>query len=61
MALQRFPTAIFKNYYQFFIGGAVTYYLIGLAAQASMNSNEFINDPRHPRFARGEKVVEIEK
>ncbi len=57
--MQRFPTPILKPYWPFFVGGAVTYYLISKAASASAASEEFINDPRNPRFARGEKVVEI--
>lgn len=31
---------------------AITTYLVNKAANASMNSQEFINDPRHPDFRR---------
>jgi hypothetical protein len=41
--------------------GAITYYLIYMGANASMNSAEFINDPRHPRFANGGKFIELDK
>lgn len=39
----------------------ITYYLIWKGANASMNSDEFINDPRHPRFAAGGKFIDLEK
>lgn len=35
------------------------YYTFGKVAHLSANSDEFINDPRNPRFARGEKPVEL--
>jgi hypothetical protein len=38
----------------------ITYYLIYKASIASMNSDEFINDPRHPRFAKGGKFIDLE-
>lgn len=50
-----FPASILTNLV------AVTYYLVGKAADASMNSSEFINDPRHPRFANGGKFIDLEK
>lgn len=31
------------------------------AANASMNSPEYINDPRHPRFRRGGQFIDLEK
>lgn len=40
---------------------AITYYLVYKGAQASMNSDEFINDPRHPRFAKGGKFIDLNK
>lgn len=40
---------------------AISYYLIYNASIASMNSDEFINDPRHPRFAAGGKFIDLEK
>lgn len=57
--MKRFGTPILKPYWPFFVGGAVVFYLVGKAADASANSAEFINDPRNPRFARGEKTVEL--
>ncbi|ODV96896.1 hypothetical protein PACTADRAFT_38715 [Pachysolen tannophilus NRRL Y-2460] len=55
----RFATPLLKPYWPFFVGAGITYYLIGGAAKAQMNSDAFINDPRHPRFNKGEKVIEI--
>lgn len=57
--MKRFPTPILKPYWPFFVGGVAVYWLVGKAAEASANSSEFINDPRNPRFARGEKPVEL--
>lgn len=39
----------------------MTYALIWKGADASMNSAEFINDPRHPRFASGGKFIDLDK
>lgn len=58
-ALKRFPTPMFKPYWPFFAGGVIVYWLVGKAADASSNTREFINDPRNPRFARGEKPIEF--
>jgi F-type H+-transporting ATPase subunit j len=58
-ALKRFPTPVLKPYWPFFAGGVIVYYLVGKAADASAGTSEFINDPRNPRFARGEKPVEL--
>lgn len=33
--------------------GVITFFLFAKAANASMNSEEFINDPRNPRFKAG--------
>ncbi|QOU18146.1 ATP18 [Brettanomyces bruxellensis] len=49
----RYP--VFKTYWPFFVGAVATYYLIGKAQSAMENSEQYINDPRHPRFRRGEK------
>lgn len=57
-ALKRFSTPVLKPYWPFFVGGVVVYYLVGKAANASAGTSEFVNDPRNPRFARGEKPVE---
>lgn len=40
---------------------AISFGLIYKAAEALMNSDEFINDPRHPRFAKGGKFIDLEK
>lgn len=39
----------------------ISYALIWKAAAASQDSDEFINDPRHPRFASGGKFIDLEK
>ncbi|KAI5957507.1 ATP18 [Candida theae] len=39
----------------------VTYYLIYKASIASANSDEFINDPRNPRFKNGGKFIDLNK
>ncbi|CAN3354680.1 ATP synthase subunit J, mitochondrial [Diutina catenulata] len=59
--LQKFPTPVFKFYWPYAAGAAITLGLIYKAGEASMNSDEFINDPRHPRFARGGKFIDLEK
>ncbi|ODV67290.1 ATPase, F0 complex, subunit J [Hyphopichia burtonii NRRL Y-1933] len=61
MAVPRFSTPVFKHYWPFATGAAISYYLIYNASIASMNSDEFINDPRHPRFAAGGKFIDLEK
>lgn len=33
--------------------GVITFFLFAKAANASMNTEEFINDPRNPRFKAG--------
>ena len=38
---------------------AITYGLVYKAGVASMDSDEFINDPRHPRFAKGGKFIDL--
>ncbi|SCU78806.1 LADA_0A07778g1_1 [Lachancea dasiensis] len=56
---KRFSTPILKPYWPFFVGGVAVYWAVGKAASASAQTSEFINDPRNPRFARGEKPVEL--
>ncbi|AGO12506.1 AaceriAER163Wp [[Ashbya] aceris (nom. inval.)] len=58
---KKFPTPVLKPYWPFFASGAAIYWVMSKVADASANSAEFINDPRHPRFARGEKPVELAK
>ncbi|RLV93644.1 ATP synthase subunit J mitochondrial [Spathaspora sp. JA1] len=60
MALPVYGFPLVKTYWPYFAGAGITYFLIYKASQASMNSAEFINDPRHPRFASGEKVIDLE-
>jgi F-type H+-transporting ATPase subunit j len=59
--VKRFATPVFKYFWPYAAGSAITYYLIYMGANASMNSAEFINDPRHPRFANGGKFIELDK
>lgn len=59
--ITRFATPIAKHYWPFFVSGAVLYYGIGKTAEAYSKSDEFINDSRNPRFARGEKIVELKQ
>lgn len=40
---------------------SITYFLVYKASVASANTDEFINDPRNPRFASGGKIVDLEK
>ena len=40
---------------------AISFGLIAKGAEALLNSDEFINDPRHPRFAKGGKFIDLEK
>ncbi|KAH3900045.1 probable ATP synthase subunit J, mitochondrial [Saccharomycodes ludwigii] len=56
---KRYSFPLVKYYWPFFATGAAVYWLVGKAATASANSAEFINDPRNPRFQRGEKLVEL--
>ncbi|CCE86816.1 Piso0_005329 [Millerozyma farinosa CBS 7064] len=54
-----FPTPVFKTFWPFAAGASITYFLVYKASVASMNSSEFINDPRHPRFAKGGKFIDL--
>lgn len=58
MLPKKFPTPLLKPYWPFFVSGVVVYYMMGKAADMSANTSEFINDPRNPRFNRGEKLAE---
>ncbi|GMM38700.1 F1F0 ATP synthase subunit I [Saccharomycopsis crataegensis] len=59
--MKRYATPILKPYWPFFVGGGLTYYLVAKAANASANTEEFINDPRNPRFAREKTTEELFK
>ncbi|VEU24059.1 DEKNAAC105147 [Brettanomyces naardenensis] len=48
----RFP--LVKFYWPFFVGAGLTYWLIGKAQVGLSNTADYINDPRHPRFKKGE-------
>ncbi|KAK9456846.1 ATP synthase j chain-domain-containing protein [Dipodascopsis uninucleata] len=48
--LLRYPTPIMKPLWPFFVGAGITYYGIGLAADALMETEEFKNDPRNPKL-----------
>ncbi|CCC67184.1 hypothetical protein NCAS_0A06260 [Naumovozyma castellii] len=59
--MKRFPTPIVKPLWPFFIAAAVTYYGVSKFADAYGNTDEYINDPRNPRFAKGGKIVDLTK
>ncbi|EGV63548.1 ATPase, F0 complex, subunit J [Yamadazyma tenuis ATCC 10573] len=59
--LPKFATPMLKHFWPFGVGAVVTYGLVYKGSVLSMNSDEFINDPRHPRFASGGKFIELEK
>ncbi|KAG4408135.1 hypothetical protein JTP64_001441 [Candida tropicalis] len=61
MALPRYPFPVLKSYWPYAIGASITYFLVYKASVASANTDEFINDPRNPRFASGGKIVDLEK
>lgn len=70
MATPKFPTPVLKTLWPFAAGGmsithltsaALTYGLIWKAAGAMQDSDEYINDPRHPRFSKGGKFIDLEK
>ncbi|CAG81134.2 ATPase, F0 complex, subunit J [Yarrowia lipolytica] len=48
-----YPTPIVKPLWPYAVGGVITFFLFAKAANASMNTEEFINDPRNPRFKAG--------
>lgn len=54
-----YPTPLAKVYWPFLTGMAITVYLTNVLKNASGNTDEFINHPKHPRFARGEKPKEL--
>ncbi|KAK9381528.1 ATP synthase j chain-domain-containing protein [Kockiozyma suomiensis] len=49
---KKYPTPIMKPLWPFAVGAVVTYYAIGKAATAMMDSDEFKNDPRNPNFGK---------
>lgn len=53
--MKRYPTPLLKHYWPFFVGGALVYYGATKVTSAMMQSEEYINDPRNPRFVKGEK------
>ncbi|AMD22099.1 HGL241Wp [Eremothecium sinecaudum] len=59
--MKRYPTPILKPYWPFFAGGAVVFWLVSKAAEASQNSEKFINDPRHPRFRQGGAALQLKE
>ncbi|KAI5951740.1 ATP18 [Candida jiufengensis] len=60
-SLPRFPFPVAKTYWPYAVGAVITYYLVYKGSVASMNSDEFINDPRHPRFKNGGKYIDLSK
>ncbi|CDO53326.1 similar to Saccharomyces cerevisiae YML081C-A ATP18 Subunit of the mitochondrial F1F0 ATP synthase [Geotrichum candidum] len=59
-SFKKYPTPIVKPLWPFFIATGVVAFGISKAATASMNSEEFYNDPRHPRFIAGGKIEKSE-
>ncbi|KAL6452613.1 ATP18 ATP synthase subunit J [Candida maltosa Xu316] len=57
----KFPFPVMKTYWPYAIGASITYYLVYKGSIASANSDEFINDPRNPRFTSGGKFIDLEK
>ncbi|ODQ78781.1 hypothetical protein BABINDRAFT_38555 [Babjeviella inositovora NRRL Y-12698] len=60
LAYKKFPTPLLKPYWPFMLGMAATAVLINQAKELSQDSDEFINHPKHPRFAKGGKVIDLE-
>ncbi|AOW27114.1 F-type H+-transporting ATPase subunit J [Candida albicans P57072] len=60
-SLPRYPFPVLKTYWPYAIGAGITYYLVYKGSIASANSDEFINDPRNPRFAKGGKYIDLDK
>ncbi|KAK7203112.1 ATP synthase subunit J, mitochondrial [Myxozyma melibiosi] len=50
---KKYPTPIVKPLWPFMVGAAITYYAIGKAADVMMDTDEFKNDPRNPKLAKG--------
>lgn len=57
MMIKRFNFPVVKYYWPFFVSGALVYYGVSKAADAMANSEQYINDPRNPRFQKGGKPV----
>ncbi|ODV86346.1 hypothetical protein CANARDRAFT_16753 [[Candida] arabinofermentans NRRL YB-2248] len=54
MGVKVYSFPLVKYYWPFFIGFGATYYGIGKVQGLLMDTSEFINDPRHPRFKQGD-------
>ncbi|KAK3825960.1 MAG: ATP synthase subunit J, mitochondrial [Benniella sp.] len=48
--MRAWSTPILRPMAPFFVGGAVTFYLINSAQEAMLKSEQFKNDPRNPKF-----------
>ncbi|KAG7195951.1 atp18 subunit J of the mitochondrial F1F0 ATP synthase [Scheffersomyces spartinae] len=59
MALPKFPTPVLKVYWPFAAGAAVSYFLVWKGGNALQDTDEYINDPRHPRFQKGGKFIDL--
>lgn len=59
--LKRYPTPILRPYWPFFVGGLIVYWGASKFSNAMLHADEFVNDPRNPRFARGEPLAEVKK
>ncbi|KAI0394495.1 ATP synthase j chain-domain-containing protein [Xylariaceae sp. FL0594] len=51
--LKKFPAPIMKPLAPFFAAGLIVLYGVSKAQNALMDSDEWKNDPRHPRFRSG--------
>ncbi|ODQ46304.1 hypothetical protein PICMEDRAFT_58643 [Pichia membranifaciens NRRL Y-2026] len=54
MGVKAYKFPLVKYYWPFFAGFGITTVLISKAASALADTEEYINDPRNPRFANGE-------
>lgn len=59
--LKRYPTPVLKPYWPFFVGGLLVYWGASKFTNTMLHVDEYVNDPRNPRFSRGEKLVELNK
>ncbi|KAG0083201.1 hypothetical protein BGZ93_010300 [Podila epicladia] len=48
--MKAWSTPFIRPMAPFLVGGAVTFYLINVAQEAALKSEQFKNDPRNPYF-----------
>ncbi|RKP29588.1 hypothetical protein METBISCDRAFT_18302 [Metschnikowia bicuspidata] len=56
-----FPTPIVKPLWPFFAGFLILTPLVAKIQYAMTDADNFINDPRHPRFKEGGKFIDLLK